>query len=285
MEARMILISGSTGHVGKDLVPLLLEQGQQVRVLVRDPGKLPEWKDRVEVAIGDLDKPESLASALRGIEKLYFVTPVTEQVANLVSAAKSTGVRYVIKQSTIEADRSLGPGKWHRQQEEMVKAGGFEWTFLRPTMFMSNTIEWWAGTIKAQSAVYFPGGEGHVPAVDSADLAAVAANVLCNEEHRGKVFEVTGPESHSIAEMIQIIAKVLGKPIKYVNVPAFLASIWLRTEGVSGELVKGLMETLNALRRNEYAYTTDVVEMIGGRRPRSFEKWVKENIESFRAKR
>jgi hypothetical protein len=93
---------------------------------------------------------------------------------------------------------------------------------------------------------------------------------------------VTGPEALTIGEMVQVLAKALGKPLRYVNVPAFLAAIWLRRFGMSRELVKGLMQTLGALRRNEYAYVTDAVERVGGVRPRTFEAWCRENVDAFR---
>ncbi|HJS19999.1 MAG TPA: SDR family oxidoreductase [Anaerolineales bacterium] len=277
----MILVSGASGNVGKELIPNLLKKGARVRVLVRDPGKSASLGNQVEVAIGDLDQPETLLPAMQDVEKLYFVTPVTQQVTNLLKAAKLAGVQYIVKQSTIEADRSLGPGKWHREHEEQIKSMGFMWTFIRPTMFMSNTIEWWGATIKSQNAVYFPGGKGKVPPLDSRDVASVACAVLTQSGHEEKIYEVTGPEAHTIGEMVEILAKALDKPLRYVNVPAFLAANWLRRFGMSRELIKGLMETLGALRRNEYAYVTDTVERVGGVKPRTFEAWCRENIGAF----
>jgi uncharacterized protein YbjT (DUF2867 family) len=277
----MILVSGTTGNVGKHLVGQLLGKGMQVRVLVRDESKVAYLGDNVERAVGDLDKPETLVAAMRGIDQLYFVTPDTQQVINLLEAAKQAGVRHVVKQSTIEADRSLGPGKWHREQEELIKVSGLTWTFLRPTMMMVNTIEWWGATIKSQNAVYFPGGNGKVPPVDPRDVAAVACTVLTRPGHEGQIYEVTGPGAFTIGEMVQILSKVMGKPLRYVNIPAFLAAIWLRRFGMSRELVKGLMETLGALRRSEYAYVTDVVERVGGVKPRTFEVWCQDHIAAF----
>jgi uncharacterized protein YbjT (DUF2867 family) len=277
----MILVSGATGNVGKHLVRQLLDKGTRVRVLVRDEAKVAYLGNSVERAIGDLDRPETLTTAMHGIDRLYFVTPVTEQVMNLLEVAKQAGVKHVVKQSTIEADRWLGPGRWHREQEELIKSMGFAWTFIRPTMFTSNPIEWWSATIKSQNAVYFPGGKGKVPSVDPRDVAAVACMILTHPRHEGQVYEVTGPEPLTIGEMVQVLAKVLGKPLRYVNVPAFLAAIWLRRFGMSRELVNGLMETLGALRRNEYAYVTDVVQRVGGVKPRTFEVWCRDHVAAF----
>jgi len=277
----MILVSGATGNVGAHLVKQLLQQGAQVRVLVRDGRKAADLPPGLEIAVGDLDRPETLAPAMRGIDRLYFVTPVTDQVVNLLDAAKLAGVRHVVKQSTIEADRSLGPGKWHRAQEKLIEASGMSWTFLRPTMFMTNTTEWFAETIKSHGAAYFPGGKGRVPVLDPQDLASVACAVLSHPGHEGQVYEVTGPELLTLGEMIQIIAKVSAKPVRYVNVPVFMAAIGLRRLGFRGELLKGLLETLGALRRNEYAYVTDAVERVAGHKPRTYEDWCRDNISAF----
>jgi uncharacterized protein YbjT (DUF2867 family) len=277
----MILVTGATGNVGKELVEQLLAEDARVRVLVRDERKVAHLGNRVERAVGNLDKPETLVAAMRGIGRLFFVTPDTQQVVNLLEIAKQAGVKHVVKQSTIEADRSLGPGNWHREQEELIKAAGFAWTILRPTMMMVNTIEWWAATIKSQSAVYFPGGKGKVSPVDPRDVAAVACKVLTRPGHEGQTYELTGPELLTIADMVQILGKVLGKRIRYVNVPVFLAAISLRRFGLPRRVVKGLVETLGALRRSEYAYVTDAVERVGGHRPRTFEGWCRDHIAAF----
>jgi len=279
---QMILVTGATGNVGKHLVRQLLAQRAPVRVLVRDERKAADLGADVERIVGDLDRPETLAVAMRGIQQLYLVTPETRQVIHLLEAAKHAGVHHVVKQSTIEADRSLGPGKWHREQEELIEGSGLAWTFLRPTMLMVNTIEWWGATIKSQDAVYFPGGKGRVPAVDPVDVAAVACTALTRPGHEGQTYEVTGPEALTTGEMVQVLARVLGKPLRYVNVPPFLAAIWLRRFGMPHELVKALMETLGALRRNEYAYVTDVVERVGGVKPRTFDAWCRDHMAAFR---
>lgn len=277
----MILVTAATGNVGQELVQQLLKKGARFRILVRHPQKVAALAGKVEIAVGDLDKPETLVDALKGVEQLYFVTAQTQQVRHLLEAAQHAGVRHVVKQSTIEAGRSLGPGKWHRQQEQLIQSMGFEWTFLRPTMMMVNTIQWWADTIKSQNAVYFPGGKGKVPAVDPGDVAAVACAVLTEPGYVGKIFDITGPQSLTIGEMVEILAKVIGKPVKYIDVPVFAAAIAMLRNGTSLNLAYHLMQTLGALRRSEYAGVTDVVERVGGVKPRTFEEWCRDNLGAF----
>jgi uncharacterized protein YbjT (DUF2867 family) len=280
----MILVSGATGNVGKELVKQLVDNGEPVRALVRDSSRVADWRESVEVVVGDLEKPNTLKEAMKGVEKLFFVTPETHQVRNLLEAAKPAGVRYIVKQSTIEADRRLGPGKWHRDQELLIEEYGFDWCFLRPTMFMVNTIEWWAETVKQKSMVYFPGGKGKVPPVDPREVAAAARIVLTQPGHIGQIYELTGPRALSVREMVALIARVLGKPVRYINVPALLAKIWMRrSSGLPDYVVDGLMETLGALRRNEYTYISPDVERLTGHSPRDFESWLRENVEAFRS--
>jgi uncharacterized protein YbjT (DUF2867 family) len=278
----MILVTGATGNVGKFLIPQLLAKGAPVRILVRDKSKVAHLGERVECVIGDLDRPETLRPAMQDVDRLYIVTPDTQQVTCLLAAAKEAGVSHVVKQSTIEADRALGPGKWHRAQEELIIASGMGWTFLRPTMMMVNTIEWWAATIKSHGAVYFPGGKGKVAPVAPADVAAVAAAVLTDAPaHNGQVYDLTGPESLTIGAMVQTLGQTLGLRLRYVNVPAPLAALWLRRMGLPGYVVTGLVETLGALRRSEYAYVTDAVAQVGGVKPQCYAAWCAANRGAF----
>lgn len=278
----MILVTGATGNVGQLLIPQLLAKDASVRVLVRDKSKVAHLDRSIECMVGNLDQPETLRPAMQGIDRLYIVTPDTQQVTQLLAAAKEAGVRHVVKQSTIEADRALGPGKWHRAQEELIMASGMGWTFLRPTMMMVNTIEWWAATIKSHGTVYFPGGKGKVAPVAPADVAAVAAAVLTEPEvHNGHTYELTGPESLTIGDMVQTLGNTLGRRLRYVNVPAPLAVLWLRRMGLPSYVVTGLVETLGALRRSEYAYVTDAVACVGAVTPQCYATWCEVNKKAF----
>ena len=278
----MILVTGATGNVGKFLIPQLLAKGPPVRILVRDKSKVAQIGDRVECVTGDLDQPETLRPAMQDVDRLYIVTPDTQQVTRLLAAAKAAGVSHVVKQSTIEADRALGPGRWHRAQEELIMASGIGWTFLRPTMMMVNTIEWWAATIKSHGTVYFPGGKGKVAPVAPADVAAVAAAALTDAPaHNGQIYDLTGPESLTIGDMVRTLGETLSRRLRYVNVPAPLAVLWLRRMGLPGYVVTGLVETLGALRRSEYAYVTDAIAQVGAVTPQCYAAWCTANSGAF----
>jgi len=279
----MILVTGATGRIGKELIPLLLESGRSVRVLVRDEKKIAHLDLCIERAIGDLNDPESLLSAMRGVEKVFLVTFETQQDINVIEAAKRVGVQHIVKLSTLEAtEHKIKVGKWHYEREELIRVSGLDWTFLRPGMFMSNSIEWWSESIKEQGSVFFPGGKkGKVAPVDPHDVARVAAIALTQSGHSKQSHELTGSELFTIGEMVQIIASVLGKPIQYVDIPPFAAKLFMLKSGMDKVLVNALMEMLASLRKNEGSIVTDTVQRVTGNAPGTFEAWCREHLQAF----
>jgi uncharacterized protein YbjT (DUF2867 family) len=278
----MILLTGATGNVGRELVPLLLDQGRRVRLFVRDAAKVGQWRN-VDIRVGNLDQPNTLEPALAGVEALFLVSLDTHHDEAIVRLAQHCGVGKVVLLSTIEAgaDPPIGPGKWHRQRELLLEQSGLRWTFLRPTMMMVNAAAWWAESIRARGAVFFPGGDGRCSPIAPADIAAVACTALLETSHDGNAYELTGPELLSIPNMVQVLAKVLNKPITHTDVPEAAAAEWMIKAGLPRYVVDGLLETMTALRANRFAYTTDTVERVTGRAPQTFESWCRKYAHLF----
>jgi uncharacterized protein YbjT (DUF2867 family) len=219
------------------------------------------------------------------VDRIFLVTFETQQDVNVIEAAKEAGVRHIVKLSTLEAaEHKIKVGKWHYEREELIRASGLGWTFLRPGMFMSNVIEWWAETIKGQGSVFFPGGKtGRVAPVDPRDVAKVAALALTQPTHREKAYELTGSELFTIGEMVQAISKALGKPIQYTDIPPIAAKLFMLKTGMDKTLVNALMEMLSTLRKNEGAILTEAIQQLTGNPPRTFEAWCRDHVEAFQA--
>ena len=120
-----ILVTGSTGNVGSQLVPRLLSRGHSVRAFTRQ-GEKANLPAGVEVTQGDLSDKASLREALKGVNRMYLLVPGTpdieQQEANVIDAAKEAGLDLVVKHSVAGAQyKAIDIGKWHRAGEERAE--------------------------------------------------------------------------------------------------------------------------------------------------------------------
>lgn len=273
----MILVTGATGTVGRAVIDGLLELGAPVRALVRRPetAGLPAG---VEVVRGDLGEPESLVPALRGVESVFLLSSGPElpkHDANIAAAAADSGVSRIVKLSSGRAgdDAANDPiPMWHRAGEDAVRASGIAWTMVRPLGFMSNALHWAPG-IRAADTVRAPFGQGRIAVVDPVDIAAVAVRSLVEQGHSGRVYTLSGPQPLSPGEQTDILAEVLGRPLRYVETSADESRSAIIGFGVSPEMA----DAITALRATALESFTSVVhptvEQVTGRPPRGFRDW------------
>jgi uncharacterized protein YbjT (DUF2867 family) len=282
----MLLITGSTGNVGTEVVKQLAASGQKVRALVRDPRDAAnKFPTTVDILVGDLDNIDSLVSAMKNVEKVYMLAPLTpslvKQEANVIDAARRAKVKHVVKHSVLGAQyEAITVGKWHRTGEKTLEASGLSWTHLRPSGFFANALGW-AQMIKQGGTVYYPTGDGRLGCVDPRDIAAVATKVLTENGHEAKAYEITGPKALSTQDQVDIIGRSIGKPVKFVNVPDSAARDSMLGQGMQTQVVDAMLEFCGVIRQNQAALVTDTVQRVTGRQPRTFESWVQENAKSF----
>jgi uncharacterized protein YbjT (DUF2867 family) len=280
----MILVLGATGTTGGEVARQLIAAGHKARLLVHDPGKARAYQGKAEVMPVDLARPESLGPAMKGGDKLYLVStgadgPALE--ANAIEAARKAGVKHVVRLSAMGADNPVMTfGRWHAQSEKRLRESGLQWTMLRPVNFMTNALGW-AATIKSDGAFYQPTGDGRWAAVDPADIGAVAVKALTTSGHEGKAYTLTGPESLSAAQYAATLSSVLGKPVKFVEVPPEAARDSM-LKMMPAVYVDALMELMAAMKAGKIDRITDDVQKVTGRRAGTFEAWARHNIAAFR---
>lgn len=283
-DRQMILVTGATGTVGREVVAQLLQDGERVRALTRDPSKA-QFDQRVEVMGGDLSKPETLTKAVQGVKSVFslaFGPGLGVQEANLARAASAAGVRHIVKLSVLGAatEPRSAVALWHEAGERAIQESGIPWTFVRPGAFMSNAL-FWRDTIRSEGKVFSNYGDGKLPPVDPRDIAAVAVLALTTDGHEGKAYPVTGPETLSVGEQVAILSDILGKQIEYVPITDETARKGMEKSGMPAYLIDALLPFASYIRSGKAAEVLPTVEELTGRRPYTFSQWARVHAEAF----
>jgi uncharacterized protein YbjT (DUF2867 family) len=215
----MILVTGATGNVGRQVVGQLLDAGEKVRAISRDPATagLPA---AVEVLPADLSEPDTLPAALRGVDRAYLF-PVHGRLGGFLAAAREARLRRVVLLSSaaVTFDPLDAIGRAHADCERAVAESRLPWTFLRPGAFMANDLAWAPG-IRADGVVRGPYGDAATAPIDERDIAAVAVRALLDEgpagdRHLGSAYELSGPESLTTVDRVRLIGEVTGRHVRF----------------------------------------------------------------------
>lgn len=217
-------VTGATGQLGQLVVEQLKQKtaAENIVALVRTPEKAAEFG--VEVRAFDYEKPEGLAGALEGIDRLLLISGSEigkreQQHKNVIDAAKKAGVSWIVYTSLLHADTSsLSLAGEHLATEATLKNSGIEHTILRNGWYTENYTGSIAGALGA-GAFVGSAGDGKISSATRADFAQAAVVVLTNESHKGKVFELAGDESYTLTDLAAEISKQTGKNIPYNNLP------------------------------------------------------------------
>ena len=284
-----ILVTGATGNVGSLLIPKLTNLGADVRALVRDESKAQGLKDAgVEIVVGDLDKPDTLDAAFRGVDKVFLITPPNPnqvvQTKNGIEAAKRTGNPYVVRLSAgavKEMPRALPRiSGQHAETDGMLKASGLPYNIIRPHNFMQGTMMA-AQTVASEGAVYMAFKEGKVGMIDVRDIADVAAKVLTEDGHQGKTYTLTGPASISLHDVAAGLSQALGKQVNYVDVPLEAAREGMIGMGLPEWVADAFGEYMTAFSEGYGDFTTPDFENVTGHAARSYETFARDFAEAF----
>lgn len=287
-----ILITGATGTVGSEVVKQLSAKGENIIVKAAARSATDntfENLNRVQVVQLDYDKPDSLAVALKGVDKLFLLTPfqsnMVDLTSNLVSEAKKAKVKYIAKQSVMGADAEPGitPGRLHRQAEKIIEESGIPFTFLRPNFFMQNFVNYYSNLIRSQGAFYMPAGDAKVSFVDVRDIAAVAVKSLINDnQQKGRAYNITGGEALSYGQAAEILSKAVGKKINYVNVTDQDARKGMKDMSMDEWTIKSMIELFEITRAGYVSEISPIVEQVTGNKPITFSQFANDYAGSFK---
>ncbi|WP_224363427.1 SDR family oxidoreductase [Hyalangium versicolor] len=283
----MILVTGATGTVGRELVKQLGAKGAKVRAMTRHPEKVrPPVSGEIEFVRGDFEDRASLLRALEGIDTVFLLSAPGPKVAihdlAMVEAAIRSRVRKMVKLAGMSAEgySTFKVGSWHRPGEEALQTSGLAWTLLRPSSFASNTLRW-APAIRAGNPVPIATGDGKQGVIDPRDIAAVAAAVLTSNQHAGNVYTLTGPELLSAKEQLEVLSRVLKRPLKAVELTVEAARTQMIAAGVPEAQADIAAEASAFVRAGGSAMLANGVEAVLGHKPRRFEDWARDFAVAF----
>lgn len=286
MSGTSYLVTGATGNIGARVVERLLRRGERPRLFVRDAGKAAtRFGDRVDLAVGDLADAASLARALRGVDALFLVNSgpgleVRDEAAARV--ARASGVKRLVKLSSLDARQQVGTGIWHARGETAIRATGIAFVFVQPTGFMDNAL-FWARGIKSEGVVRSPTGDGRIAFIHSDDVADVATKALTTSEYEGQELPITGPEALSYGDMTARIAAAIEKSLRYESMSEADVARLQITLGEPPAMVEAHLSIYRAIREGRLATVTDVVKRVLARPAIGFDRWVREHVDSFRS--
>ncbi|MEU8319601.1 SDR family oxidoreductase [Nonomuraea sp. NPDC048881] len=274
----MILVTGATGNVGRQLVDLLLGAGEQVRAISRNPERagLP---DGVEVVKADMSQTEDLRVALRGADRA-FLLPAAGQVDGFLREAARAGLGHVVLLSALAVTMKQAGvlGSAHAEYERAVAGSGLPWTFLRPGAFMANDLRWAPG-VKNGGVVRAPFAEAATAPIDERDIAAVAARTLLDDGHAGKAYELSGPASLTTADRVRILGEVLGRDLRLEELSPEQAREQMIAHTPAP--VVDSMLTLFASFVGRAADVSPAVRELTGDAPHTYADWAARNAAAF----
>ncbi len=283
-----ILVMGSTGRVGHELVLKLAEDGIAVRAATRNPEKINRkgFPANVQAVEVDYEKPKTFALALAGVEKLFLVVRPGDNSSDkvaipLVDEAKKAKVRHIVTLTAmgVEQDESF----MLRILEKHIEDTGVPYTHLRPNWFMQgfDSGPLYDGII-ANKAIHLPAGDGQISFIDVRDLATVAYCVLVQPGHLNKAYTLTGGEALNYHQAAEKISMASGEKISYVTISEEVFTIALKKKGVSDDLIQRWIFFYRRVRQGSCALITHDVETIIGRLPISFDQYVSDHSSAWK---
>jgi uncharacterized protein YbjT (DUF2867 family) len=274
-----IVVTGATGNVGRPLVSELAAAGARVRAVTRTPGAAG-FPDGVEAVYSAVD-------ALPGATAVFLNSrALGGDLADVVALARRSGVTKLVALSAINADDDFSRqpsrfrGDRNKEVEQLAVDSGLDWVSLRPAVFASNFVGMWSAQVRAGDVVGGPYAAASAAPIVETDIAAVAAQALLTDELVGQRIPLTGPQAFTNSELVETIGTVLGRPLRYLEVPPDVVRQRFIGLGLGAEFADAYTAML-ADALDKPALVTREVEKITGRPATTFTQWVSDHRDLF----
>ena len=290
----MIVITTPTGQIGRQVLDRVLDGAgaQPVRVIVRDPAKLPDQvRRRIEVIEGSHGDADVLDRAFEGADTVFWLVPADDAAPTIedayvgftrpaADALKRHGVERVVGISALGRGTAVAKHAGHvtasLAMDDLIAGTGVAYRALTMPSFMDNLI-WQAVPIKTNGVFFGPiDGDRKLPTCATRDIAATAARLLLDDSWSGfEEVPVLGPEDLSSNDMARIMSEVLGTPVRYQQIPFETFTANLTGRGMSPMLAQAMTDMMAA--KNE-GLDNGVVRTPQNSTPTSFYQWCEDTL-------
>lgn len=270
-------VSGASGKLGRAILAEIAARNAGVHAVAisRTPDAVAGG---VERRTGDYDRPETLADAYAGIDRLVIIPSAdmrrdvrSRQFVSAIDAALAAGVRHVVLVSAMGTRRQDEPHiiapYWVGEQHLMRTAPS--WTIVRMNYYAESFAD--DATMSAASGLLVGLGDNRVAYVSRDDLAAAVAGVLVTDGHEGAIYAATGPHGFTGPERAAMAARFTGKPIRFAVVSEDQLRGGLAQAGLPADLTNAIVSIQADYAAGNYNIVTGDVERLSGRPPKTLD--------------
>lgn len=276
----MVLITGSTGHLGKAVIGNLLKSGmpsKNIAGFARNREKAGSLKELgIGIRMGNYDDQASLEKAFKDLEGLLFISGSEvekrdKQHDNIINAAVKMKVPHIIYTSfERKNDETNSPvgfiTRTHIQTERKIRETGIPYTFLRNALYAEG-LPMLLGEKVRENGIYLPAGNGRVPFASIADLAEATANVVSGTGHKNKSYHTVNIHQYSFYEIASILSEITGKNIKYFCPSHEEFTETMKKSGVPENVISAVLAWGEGIKQGYFESEHSDLEMLLGRKP------------------
>jgi uncharacterized protein YbjT (DUF2867 family) len=280
----LVAVTGATGALGGRVARRLAAAGAAQRLVVRDPARVPSLPGAEVVAVTGFGDLESMRDALLGVQTLFLVSAKEDaDRKRLHTAAVDAAVAADVARVVYVSFTGAGPNatftfaRDHGHTEEHLASTGLPHTVLRDNLYL-DVLPYFPG---ADGVLRGPAGAGRFGGVARDDIAEAAVAVLTDERNDARVYDLTGPESISMAEVAEALTAASGRLITYDDETLDQAYASRASFGAPDWEVAGWVTSYSAIAVGELDVVTPDVESLTGHPPMSFTEFLAANPDTF----